>query len=136
MFLCLFQHRSIWWHNWDATGWEWIIYHSYKYGVTIIIPHGAVQQQCTLRLGSCLVLPYFKSNDSFIPVSPFVCIDIDCVLLKPAELYIPHYVDIRSDKHKKKIFVLSTEDNTSEKEDTFIFIIQLTQKLVLASLQH
>ena len=93
-----------------------LFYHSYEYGVTIIIPPGAVQQQCTLQFGSCLVLPHFISNDSFVPVSPFVRIDIDIVLLKPAELYIPHYVDIRSDKHRKKLFVLSTKDNTSEKE--------------------
>ena len=100
-----------------------LFYHSYEYGVTIIIPPGAVQQQCTLRFGSCLVLPYFRSNDSFVPVSPFVWIDIDSVLLKPAELYIPHYADISSDKDKKKLFVLSTEDNTSEKEDQFIFTV-------------
>ena len=100
-----------------------LFYHSYEYGITIIIPPGAVQQQCTLRFGSCLVLPHFISNGSFIPVSPFVRIDIDIVLLKPAELYIPHYADISSDKDKKKLFVLSTEDNTSEKEDPFIFTV-------------
>ena len=85
-------------------------YHSYKYGVTIIIPPGAVLKPFTLQFGACLLLPRFRSNDSFIPVSPFVWIHIDSLLLKPAELYIPHYVDISSEE-VKNLRLLNTKDN-------------------------
>ena len=88
-----------------------LLYHSYKYGVTIIIPPGAVQQPCTLQFGACLLLPHFRSNDSFIPVSPFVWIHIDSLLAKPAELYIPHYVDVSSDEDKMKLCLLTTKEN-------------------------
>ena len=88
-----------------------LFYHSYKYGVTIIIPPGAVQQPCVLQFGACLLLPHFRSSDSFIPVSPFVWIHIDSLLLKPAELYIPHYVDVSSEEVKKNLCLLNTKDN-------------------------
>ena len=88
-----------------------LFYHSYKYGVTIIIPPGAVLQCCTLQFGACLLLPHFRSSDSFIPVSPFVWIHIDNQLAKPAELYIPHYVDISNVENKKKIRLLTTKEN-------------------------
>ena len=89
-----------------------LFYHSYKYGVTIIIPPGAVLKQCTLQFGACFLLPHFRSSDSFIPVSPFVWIHIDTLLAKPAELYIPHYVDVNSDEDKKKLCLLTTKENS------------------------
>ena len=88
-----------------------LFYHSYKYGVTIIIPPGAVLQPCTLQFGACLLLPHFRSSDSFIPVSPFVWIHIDSLLAKPAELYIPHYVDVSNDENKKTLCLLTTKEN-------------------------
>ena len=88
-----------------------LFYHSYKYGVTIIIPPGAVLQCCTLQFGACLLLPHFRSSDSFIPVSPFVWIHIDNQLTKPAELYIPHYVNVSNDENKKKLCLLTTKEN-------------------------
>ena len=88
-----------------------LFYHSYKYGITIIIPPGAVLQCCTLQFGACLLLPHFRSSDSFIPVSPFVWIHIDNQLAKPAELYIPHYVDVSSDEDKKKLCLITTKEN-------------------------
>ena len=97
-----------------------LFYHSYEYGVTIIIPPGAVQQQCILQFGACLILPHVRSNDSFIPVSPFVWIDIDKELLKPAELYIPHYVDINCGE---ELYLLSSEKKSSEMEEAFVFSV-------------
>ena len=89
-----------------------LFYHSYKYGVTIILPPGAVLKPCTLQFGACLLLPHFRSNDSFIPVSPFVWIQIDTLLAKPAELYIPHYVDVlSSDDCMNNLCLLNTKDN-------------------------
>ena len=88
-----------------------LFYHSYKYGVTIIIPPGAVLKPCTLQFGACLLLPHFRSSDSFIPVSPFVWIHIDSLLAEPAELYIPHYVDVSSDENKMKLCLLTTKEN-------------------------
>ena len=89
-----------------------LFYHCYKYGVTIIIPPGAVLKPCTLQFGACLLLPHFRSNDSFIPVSPFVWIHIDSLLAKPAELYIPHYVDVSSDEDKMKLCLITTKENS------------------------
>ena len=97
-----------------------LFYHSYEYGVTIIIPPGAVQQQCILQFGACLILPHVRSNDSYIPVSPFVWIDIDKELLKPAELYIPHYVDINCGE---ELYLLSSEKKSSEIEEAFVFAV-------------
>ena len=94
--------------SFDETG---CFYHSYKYGITIIIPPGAVQQPCVLQFGASLLLPRFISSDSFIPVSPFVWIHIDSLLLKPAELYIPHYVDVSTDEDKMKLCLLTTKEN-------------------------
>ena len=88
-----------------------LFYHSYKYGVTIIIPPGAVLKPCTLQFGACLLLPHFRSNESFIPVSPFVWINIDSLLSKPTELYIPHYVDVSSEEVNKNLCLLNTKDN-------------------------
>ena len=88
-----------------------LFYHSYKYGVTIIIPPGAVLKPCTLQFGACLLLPHFRSNDPFIPVSPFVWIHIDSLLAKPAELYIPRYVDVSSDEDMNNLCLLNTKDN-------------------------
>ena len=42
-----------------------LIYHSCKYGVTIITPPGAVDQKCTLQFGACLTFPHFRSKDSW-----------------------------------------------------------------------
>ena len=101
-----------------------LFYHSYKYGVTIVIPPGAVQQCDTLQFGVCLILPHFRSHNTFIPVSPFVWIHTDSVLSKPAELYIPHYVNISSDEDKKKLNLLSTKCFLSTKEsDKLIFTV-------------
>ena len=94
--------------SFDASG---LFYHSYKYGVTIIIPPGAVLKPCTLQFGACSLLPHFRSSDSFIPVSPFVWMHIDSLLLKPVELYIPHYVDVSSDEDMNNLCLLNTKDN-------------------------
>ena len=102
-----------------------LFYHSYKYGVTIIIPPGAVLKPCTLQFGACLVLPHFRSSDSFIPVSPFVWINIDTVLSKPAELYIPHYVDVSSDEDKMKLCLLTSEEDHSEEGEVFAFTVNI-----------
>ena len=94
-----------------------LFYHSYKYGITIIIPPGAVLKPCTLQFGACLLHPHFRSNDSFIPVSPFVWIHIDSLLVKPAEIYIPHYVDVSSDEDKMKLCLLKA--NCLQEDQSF-----------------
>ena len=98
-----------------------LFHHCYKYGVTIFIPPGAVDQKCTLQFGACLTFPHFRSKDSLIPVSPIVWIDIDRELLKPAVLYISHYVDISCDEDKKKLCLLTSKHNPSEREEAFVF---------------
>ncbi len=68
-------------------------FHSHKYGATIVIPKGAVQGPSTLQLGVSLLLTNFKCDGSYQPVSPFIWVHTDAVLIKPAKLYIPHYIN-------------------------------------------
>ena len=109
-----------------------LFYHSYKYGVTIIIPPGAVLNPCTLQIGARLLLPRFRSSDSLIPVSPFVYIHIDSVLAKPAELYIPHYVDVSSDGDKMKLCLLTTEANCLHEDQSFMFTVNSTASVTFS----
>ena len=86
---------------------EGLFYHSYKYGVTIIIPEGAAQGSATLQFRASLILKDFKCEGPFEPVSPFVFIHIDPVLTKPATLYIPHYVMADTVEDKMKLYLLT-----------------------------
>ena len=89
------------------------IYHCSQYGVTLIIPEGAVQQPTTVWYGACLLSDKFKFEGDYIPVSPIVWIYIDSQLMKPAELYIPHHIDTTNMSERDindDIFLLAAED--------------------------
>ena len=89
-----------------------LVYHCSQYGVTLIIPEGAVQQPTTVWYGACLLSDRFKFEGDYIPVSPIVWIYIDSQLTKPAELYIPHHIDtaMHEENIKEKLVLLTAED--------------------------
>ena len=86
---------------------EGLFHHLHNYGVTIIIPEGAVRGPATLQIGASLLLTGFKCEGPYEPVSPFVWVHTDPVLTKPAELYIPHYVMADTTEDKVKIYLLT-----------------------------
>ena len=94
----------------DSSG---LVYHCSQYGVTLIIPEGAVQQPTIVLYGACLLSDKFKFESDYIPVSPIVWIYIDSQLMKPAELYIPHHIDTTKMSERDindNIFLLTAED--------------------------
>ena len=101
----------------DSSG---LVYHCSQYGVTLIIPEGAVQQPTTVLYGACLFSDRFKFEGDYIPVSPIVWIYIDSQLMKPAELYIPHHID--TTKSGADVFLLTAEDYEFEKSNYLGFI--------------
>ena len=102
----------------DSSG---LVYHCSQYGVTLIIPEGAVQQPTTVWYGACLLSDRFKFEGDHIPVSPIVWIYIGSqLLLKPAELYIPHHID--TTKSGADVFLLTSEDYEFEKSNYLSFI--------------
>ena len=53
----------------DTTG---LIYHSSQYGITLIVPEGAVEIKVKIWIGISFVNDKFKFEDNFVPVSPIV----------------------------------------------------------------
>lgn len=70
-----------------------LFHHCSQYGVTLIIPEGAVQQSASVWFAVCLLSDKFNFGD-YVPVTPIVWVYVDQKLLKPAELYLPHHLDI------------------------------------------
>uniref|UniRef100_A0A1X7UGG2 Death domain-containing protein n=1 Tax=Amphimedon queenslandica TaxID=400682 RepID=A0A1X7UGG2_AMPQE len=91
----------------DSSG---LVYHCSQYGVTLIIPEGAVQESATVWFGACLFSDKFKFGD-YVPVTPIVWVHIDQKLDKSAELYIPHDVAISSDTNLQQFTVLTAHDD-------------------------
>uniref|UniRef100_A0A1X7TG29 Uncharacterized protein n=1 Tax=Amphimedon queenslandica TaxID=400682 RepID=A0A1X7TG29_AMPQE len=87
-----------------------LVYHCSQYGVTLIIPEGAVQESATVWFGACLFSDKFKFGD-YVPVTPIVWVHIDRKLDKCAELYIPHDVAISSEINLQQFTVLTAHDD-------------------------
>ena len=86
------------------------MYHCSQYGVTLIIPEGAVQESATVWFGACLFSDKFKFGD-YVPVTPVVWVHIDRKLDKCAELYIPHDVAISSEANLQQFTLLTAHDD-------------------------
>ncbi|XP_019854550.1 PREDICTED: uncharacterized protein LOC109583576 isoform X1 [Amphimedon queenslandica] len=86
-----------------------LVHHCSQYGVTLIIPEGAVQESATVWFGACLFSDKFKFGD-YVPVTPIVWVHIDAILHKPAELYFPHDIVISSEADLEKFSVLTADD--------------------------
>ena len=82
-----------------------LFHHSQESGITIIIPKGAVKGHASLQLGATELLVDFRCEDEFEPVSPFVWVHTDAVLLKPVELYMPHYIDVENSKNSQIVLL-------------------------------
>ena len=99
-----------------------LVYHCSQYGVTLIIPEGAVQQTATVWFSVCLVSSKFRFADDYIPVSPIVWTHINCQLMKPAELYLPHHIDVYSMKApNNQLYLLTADDESFERKKMFVF---------------
>ena len=94
----------------DATG---LIYHSSQYGITMIVPKGAVETKATIWIGVTFISDKCKFEDDFVPVSPIVWAYTNCQLTKPAELYIPHHIDVSNMKDANNQLYLLTADDES-----------------------
>ena len=99
----------------DSNG---LIHHCSQYGVTLIIPEGAVQekQTVTLHFGACLYSNKFKFGN-YIPVTPIVWVYIKQELVKPAELHLPHHVDATNPFTKSKLTLLTAGDEFFNKNE-------------------
>ena len=88
-----------------------LVHHCSQYGVTLIIPEGAIEHTATVWFGVCLFSDKFKFEDDYIPVSPIVWIYINCQLIKPAEIYIPHHIDVSNMKDiNNQLYLLTADD--------------------------
>ena len=92
----------------DTSG---LVYHCSEYGVTLIIPEGAVQESATVWFGACLFSDKFKFGD-YVPVTPIVWVHIDQKLNKCAELYIPHDLAISGEANLQQFTILTARDNS------------------------
>ena len=88
-----------------------LIHHCSQYGVTLIIPEGAVQkeQMVTVHFGTCLYSSKIKFGN-YIPVTPIVWVYINQELMKPAELHLPHHVNAADSLTKSKLTLLTARD--------------------------
>ena len=114
----------------DTTG---LIYHSSQYGITLIVPEGAVETKTTIWIGISFVSNTFK--DDFVSVSPIVWAYTDCQLAKPAELYIPHHIDISNMKDpNNKLCLLTADDESFLRDKVFTFKINQEIKITIESM--
>ena len=99
-----------------------LVHHCSQYGVTLIIPEGAIEHTATVWFGVCLFSDKFKFEDDYIPVSPIVWIYINCQLIKPAELYIPHHIDVSNMKDcNNQLYLLTADDESFKRNSMFTF---------------
>ena len=99
-----------------------LVHHCSQYGVTLIIPEGAIEHTATVWFGVCLFSDKFKFEDDYIPVSPIVWIYINCQLIKPAELYIPHHIDVSNMKDcNNQLYLLTADDELFKSDKIFTF---------------
>ena len=103
------------------------MYHCSQYGVTLIIPEGAVQESATVWFGACLFSDKFKFGD-YVPVTPIVWVHIDQKLMKPVELYLPHHIDTNTMK-RSQLFPMTASDELFIKTTNFLFIISECEEI-------
>ena len=107
------------------------MYHCSQYGVTLIIPEGAVQESTTVWFGACLFSDKFNFGD-YVPVTPIVWVHIDRKLDKCAELYIPHDVVISSSEANLQQFTILTAHD-DDRSDIISFQENYKSQLQVAS---
>ena len=85
-----------------------------SYGVTIIIPEGAVWATATLQYKASFLSTDFKCESTYYPVSPILWIHVDCKLLKGIEVYIPHYAAFDDENNDELILLTRGHDQNAE----------------------
>ena len=111
-----------------------LVHHCSQYGVTLIIPEGAIEHTATIWFGVCLFSDKFKFEDDYIPVSPIVWIYINCQLIKPAELYIPHHIDVSNMKDcNNQLYLLTADDESFKRNSMFTFKQNHEYKVIIES---
>ena len=111
----------------DNTG---LIHHCSQYGVTLIIPEGAVQQPAHVWFGACLLSNQFNFGD-YIPITPIVWVYINEKLMKPAELHLPHDINT-SEMPKNPLVHLTASDQAFMEEGQFHFTVSSGVKMEVA----
>ena len=116
----------------DGTG---LIYHSSQYGITMIIPEGAVETKAKIWIGVDFVNDKFKFEDNFVPVSPVVWVYTNCQLMKAAKLYIPHHIDVSNMKDpNNQLYLLTADDESFLKDKVFTFKSNQEIKITIESM--
>ena len=114
-----------------ATG---LVHHCSEYGVTLIIPEGAVEGTATVWFGVTLLCDKFKFGDDFVPVSPIVWTYINRQLMKPAELYIPHHIDVSNmENPSDHLYLLTADDETFLRNSVFTFKLNSEYHMTIES---
>ena len=99
-----------------------LVHHCSQYGVTLVIPKGAIEHTATVWFGVTLLSDKFKFKDDFVPVSPIVWTYINSQLMKPAELYIPHHIDVtKLVDPENQLYLLTADDEFFMKKGMFAF---------------
>ena len=116
----------------DATG---LTYHSSQYGLTMIVPEGAIETKATIWIGISFVSDKFKFEDDFVPVSPVVWAYTNSKLTKPAELFIPHHIDVSNMKDtNNQLYLLTADDESFLRNNVFTFKNNQEIKITIESM--
>ena len=100
----------------------------------MIVPEGAVKTKATIWIGASLFSEKFKFEDNSVPVSPIVWTYINCQLLKPAELYIPHHIDVSSmESPNNHLYLVTADDKSILRDSTFTFKQTQKDKMTIES---
>ena len=100
----------------------------------MIIPKGAVETKAIIWIGVCFVSDKFKFENDFIPVSPVVWAYTNSQLIKPAELYIPHHIDISNmEEHNNQLYLLTADDESFLRDEVFTFKCNQEIKMTIES---
>jgi len=86
------------------------VFHSYKHGVTVILPAGAIPSGilAELKFAATLVAP-IKLISNKTPVSAIYWLCMDIILQKPIQVRLPHFVNVQDKTQTKSLqFLKST----------------------------
>ena len=101
----------------------------------MIVPEGAVETKAKIFIGINFVSNKFKFEDDFVPVSPIVWAYTNSQLIKPAELYIPHHIDISNMKDvNNQLYLLTADDESFLRDKLFTFKINQEIKITVESM--